>query len=233
MPDGSVELFFHYGSPFYKIARNGDTDFIKEKSLILGQLQDYVLFKSTGPVGFIGVKFKANGFQRLVRPSLHEFTDKAVDIKDIWGKEAKLLEERIANENNNNKRVQLIELFLLKHLHQHTDPFMNHCVNLMIKQEGNLKVKELSKHLNISSRQLERKFMASIGISPNNFSRINRVQKALISMEKRDYASLTQLGYQHGYYDQSHFIKEIDKFVGLTPGDIQIIESCYSKTAFL
>jgi AraC-like DNA-binding protein len=233
IPDGTVELFFHYRNPFYKVSKDGNSALIKEKSIVLGQLQDFIQFKSIDDIGFIGVKFKAQGFHSFVDHDLHQFTDKLTDIKDIWGNKAKALEEGIANLTINEDRIALIESFLLKRLNKKHNQLVDYCIRLILQNNGNIRVSELARQVNISTRQLERKFLDTIGISPNCFSRISRMQQTLISIENRDYSSLTQLGYHHGYYDQSHFIKEIDKFVGMTPRRLKIMEDCYSKTAFL
>ncbi len=233
IPDGTAELFFHYGNPFYKISRTGKSVLIKEKSLFLGQLQDFVQFKSIGHIGFIGVKFKAQGFHSFVNQDINEFTDRATDIKDIWGNEAKDLEERIGHLTDNKDQIGCIENFLLKQLHKKPDQVIDHCTQLIRQYGGNISVPELARQVNLSTRQLERKFLGMVGISPNYFSRITRIQQTLISIENNDYTSLTKLGYEYGYYDQSHFIREMDRFAGVTPKSIRIIEDCYSKTAFL
>ena len=73
--------------------------------------------------------------------------------------------------------------------------------------------------LQVSERQLERKFRENIGISPKKFSNVIRLQFFLkLFRTKPPQKSLTEIGYESGYYDQAHLIREFRKSVGLSPG---------------
>jgi|WetSurMetagenome_2_1015567.scaffolds.fasta_scaffold185651_2 transcriptional regulator GlxA family with amidase domain len=81
-----------------------------------------------------------------------------------------------------------------------------------------LKVSELAKTHNISSRHLERKFREYSGMPPKLYSRIARFQRAVRSYGSTTHGSLTSLALDCGYYDQSHFIHEFKTFSGYSPG---------------
>lgn len=201
--------------------------------MILGQLKDFVQFQAVDHIGFIGVKFKAQGFQNFVPDPIHQFTEKITDIKDVWGNAARLLEENIANLTDNAARVACIETFLLKQLIGRADPMINYWTRLILESNGNIRIGELASQTKISARQLERRFLDAVGISPGSFARISRMQHSLVNIELDDHSNLTALGLTSGYYDQSHFIKEVDKFTGMTPKNVRAIAGCYGKTAFL
>jgi AraC-like DNA-binding protein len=78
-------------------------------------------------------------------------------------------------------------------------------------------VEQLSAQFNLSQRQFERKFTEYAGFTPKVYSRIIRFQSAL-SHYGSDYKSLTDIAYECGYYDQSHFIHEFKEFSGYHPG---------------
>jgi len=77
-------------------------------------------------------------------------------------------------------------------------------------------VEDLSFRLNISSTSLRNIFKDKVGISPKDFIKIDRIKKAL-KFKLEDEDSLTQLCYQLNYFDQSHFIHDFKKSIGLTP----------------
>ncbi|TXJ23716.1 MAG: AraC family transcriptional regulator [Chitinophagaceae bacterium] len=68
----------------------------------------------------------------------------------------------------------------------------------------------------LSTRQFERNFKEFAGFSPKLYSRIIRFQSA-IEQYGQTGKSLTEIAYDCGYYDQSHFIHDFKEFSGLHP----------------
>jgi AraC-like DNA-binding protein len=83
-----------------------------------------------------------------------------------------------------------------------------------------LSAKQLSEKINISQRQLSRRFNSYVGISPKEFIRTNRFIYSLKHLKKYPAINLTEIAYESGYYDQAHFIRECKEFSGLTPGEL-------------
>jgi AraC-like DNA-binding protein len=80
-----------------------------------------------------------------------------------------------------------------------------------------IRVPRLLKRLNVSERQLERRFLRAIGVSPHHYIRILRFRKALQWMKTNQFDRLSDIAYDLNYVDQSHFIKDIKAFSGCTP----------------
>ena len=84
------------------------------------------------------------------------------------------------------------------------------------------KTSVLAKQLHLTERTLERKFLRYIGLPPNKFMRIKRFNSAYEKL-KGYKGSLAELSYDSGYYDQSHFIRDMKTFSGMTPKNLQKI----------
>lgn len=69
----------------------------------------------------------------------------------------------------------------------------------------------------LSERSLERSFRQYLGLSPKEYLRHLRFLK-LIQINPELNRSGTDLTYELGYFDQSHFIREFKHFTGMTPG---------------
>ncbi|UIR56998.1 helix-turn-helix domain-containing protein [Sphingobacterium sp. SRCM116780] len=76
-----------------------------------------------------------------------------------------------------------------------------------------MNIGEISDKLKISRQYLYKTFKAYTGKSPVEFKRIQRFRNALEFPQ----ASLTETGLQNLFYDQSHFIKEVQKFTNILP----------------
>lgn len=90
-------------------------------------------------------------------------------------------------------------------------------IQIIFDHKGMIAVNELARNLNLTERTLRRKFNDCIGISPKKFSKIVQFQTSLMQISKGDFSKLTDVVYENGYADQSHFIRNIKKFTGKNP----------------
>ena len=74
---------------------------------------------------------------------------------------------------------------------------------------------ELVSGLHVSQSVLEKRFRQVVGASPKKFASIVRFKHTINTYDRNK--SLTDLGYEAGFYDQAHFIKEIRHFTGDSP----------------
>jgi AraC-like DNA-binding protein len=102
-------------------------------------------------------------------------------------------------------------------MNKNRDPLLHTTVYNILKNMGNIKISELAKSVNISKRQLRRKYNQWIGVSTKTFCRIIRFQSILQSAKAYSKKNLFPLALDIGFYDQSHFIHEFSSFYGLTP----------------
>lgn len=210
-PDGNSGMVFHYGSPFKQ----------HPDSFIYGQVSKFLHIQSTGKIGMLIVVFQPYGSHLLLGIPAHELSDELIPLSELWKTAARDLEEQVISAPDNGKRIEILESFLSKKsgLCLEADPIITQSLSMIYADHGLSPIHELNKTLQVSERQLERKFKAHIGVSPKNFSNIIRLQFFLklfrtTSSEK----NLTEIAYESGYYDQAHLIREFRKNVGLSPG---------------
>ena len=146
-------------------------------------------------------------------------TNQSTDIKTLCGKDGEILEEKMMLAFSNKQRVALASDFLserIKNGNCNNKPFF-----LAIRQITNccppVSVKSLADSCFLSVRQFERGFKEFSGFSPKLFLRICRFNSVIKEVSHNK--SLTQIAYRYGYYDQSHFIHEFQKFSGYRPGE--------------
>jgi AraC-like DNA-binding protein len=87
-----------------------------------------------------------------------------------------------------------------------------------VDNAGLMTIKMLSKQYGWSDKKTERLFLKYVGFTPIQFIKIIRFRK---SVEKLfgNYENLTNLAYESGFYDQSHFIREFYRYAGDKPSD--------------
>ena len=218
LPDGCMEMIFHYGDHYQQYFEDGSS-IIQPKSFVFGQITKYIEIAPTGISGIISARFLPDGISPFLNKPLTALENKAVPIADLFGEDGNKLEENVINAKDNNERIKLIETFLLSELtEQRTiDAITKSCVDLIFQSQGQIGSAELADKMNINRRNIERKFISAIGISPKQLARVARLQATLKMLEQNKSATLTEIAYENGYYDQAHFIKDFREFTGISP----------------
>ena len=150
-----------------------------------------------------------------------ELTDSYFPMAEVFPDDSQRFTEEMALAQSFQRRVQIFEGFLSKIMaesrqipKQHARLLYNSCLASESSFEREM-VKQPK--IDLSSRQIRRLYLKYLGIPPKLYSRIFRYQKALRFMNAYPGDCMAGLAIDHGYFDQSHFIKEFRRFQGETP----------------
>ncbi len=227
LPDGIVEFAFHYGHPFYTYQNN--TKQLQPDHFAVSMMRKYVEIESSGETGFVSVRCYPWGAYHFFDVPIRNFLDQTIDARELWGNESSMIVQKLKALDSIDERFKLIEQFLLERLNEYrkNDNPLDDAVRLIRNSKGQLTIEEVCDTTNISKKQLERKFLASLGTTPKVFARITRFLNICQHMESYREQTLTQLALDCGYYDQAHFVKDFKEFSGLTPTEFQAKERVY------
>jgi AraC-like DNA-binding protein len=213
LPGTGLVIGFQYKG---KITRLGDTPQVLTASGITGLHDAYREFTNSPGTGTVLVYFRDIGAATFFGLPLHELFDSSVSLEHfVLRSELLLFEERLCEVQNDRERLELVEKFLLSRMKDtEPDSLVASALGLIYQNKGSIKIKELAAQLYTSQSPLEKRFRVIIGTSPKKFASIVRMKHLLNNPKK---ASLTEMGYDAGFYDQSHFIKVFKGFTGETP----------------
>ena len=150
-----------------------------------------------------------------------ELTNKRIDLNTFKAACEISLQERLLNELQLTNRLELINDFIVKASASN----MADCAKIVFatrELKGNIgpnALRELQKKLNITERSLQRLFESQAGISPKMLKRVWQFHSAFQQLNHYQFSKLTDIAYQHGFADQSHFIRVFKEFTGLTPSE--------------
>lgn len=94
---------------------------------------------------------------------------------------------------------------------------IQHAIQIIQDHKGLIAINELARQLKTNERTLRRKFNMYVGIPPKKFAKIIQFQTSLDQIAMGGFSKLTEVVYENGYADQSHFIRNIKKFTGKRP----------------
>jgi AraC-like DNA-binding protein len=95
-------------------------------------------------------------------------------------------------------------------------------IEMIIKSKGKVSVKDLTGTLNITERTLQRNFVEHVGIPPKKFAKIMQFYSSFNQVTAESWSRLTDIVYENGFADQSHFIRDFKKFTGYKPNQLRI-----------
>lgn len=161
---------------------------------------------------------KPHALDQLFRINASEITDSCLDISLLHPKLASELLEKLAEAPNSEVQIKIISDFLISIATKNSpDLLLLHATEKIIRQSGEVSLSELYKEFNLSERTFERRFENSIGVSPRLFARVCRFRTALEQVNSSSYTKLSDVAYENGFSDQSHFIRTFKEFTGVTP----------------
>lgn len=184
---------------------------------VYGQMTEPgVMHYQAGTVTTTQVVLKPHALQTLLGLNAAVLTNSVVDLSEFA---AGSLNVRLMEARDDQQRVRLITDFLIskRRQAQSRDCLVEESLRLIHNHSASLTVKSLLEKLNISERQFEKRFVQSVGLPPYFYMRVKRFNEAIRLMKTRPFAKLTDVAYALNYYDQSHFIRDIKAFSGITP----------------
>lgn len=214
IPDGFPELIFHYRDP-YRINITGEWQ-LQSRSLLAGQIRKNFYLENTGASGIVGIKLKPAAVTYLFQIEMDRLVDRVVDIEEIPGQKFELIRTAINAHKSHEEIVEMLNTFFLHQQHGEQDDRIEKTLVLLFEKQGDVRVSDLTSHVNITERQLERLFKRYIGLPPKFYARIIRFSYIFQLMQQGD-QSWMDIAFHSGYYDQAHFIRDFKEFSGEDP----------------
>ncbi len=217
-PTGLTELMLYF-TPRPKILT--DNKELSDNVALYGHQNGFYDMELTGNLSVFSIMFQPQGLMQFFKFPLNEIFNQNISLKDINGQVARDLEEKMNETNSFQQRVNIVETYLSYLLKNNFDDFkfrrINHIVELIKQTHGNINVNQMASEACLSRKQFERIFAEHIGTSPKQYLKIIRFQSAIFLKQQNNNLNMTELSYQSGYFDQSHFINDFKSLSGLTP----------------
>ena len=214
IPDGRVELIFHYGAPFWRHELDGRVT-KQPASLLVGQMMEPVVLAPQGVAGVAAIRLRPAAARSLLGFSLQEVSGRFVDLEALFPSLPSLC-DRLAEGPDDMARIRVLEAWLLERARLDTRPHVEAIVAAIIRSGGRAPIDALAAQSGASLRQLERHFRDDVGLTPKALSRIVRLQSALKLV--REGRALTDVALECGFYDQAHMTRDFREIAAMSPG---------------
>jgi AraC-like DNA-binding protein len=200
LPDGCADIIFTRDSGKASLTVVGTMTRFADVPIPPGQLSVAVRFRPGMWTTYFGVPGP-------------DITDMQVPLEMLWGKRGRILLAQIADSNSEQQCIEVLGRAL-----RPTTPRtpVQRALAWMETNPSCVSLDDVAFQAGLSTRQFRRMCLQQTGVSPKLLARVLRFRKALTQMQSQagEHAGLAA---DCGYFDQSHFIAEFQRFAGQTP----------------
>ncbi len=232
MPDHSIERVVPTGHIFLLFELDGIPRNTFENETLLpletftkvwvsGMHKQYISISAHERSEMFVIQFKAAGAFPFFHFPIHEINEKVVPAERLLGKEVLDLHTALLEASDSKAKFAVAENWLQKRYQSEKVP--NATITTMIeelKKAPSLNGQELNRLVQAyphTQKHLIDQFKKYVGLTPKFYQRILRFNEILAQIHQKKKLSWTQISYNCGYADQSHFIKEFKRFSGFNP----------------
>jgi AraC-like DNA-binding protein len=201
LPDGCCDLIWEQGAGSY--AAGPDTGPVRT---------------STPPgTVIIGVRFRPSSGGPALGLPLSEIRDERPGLADVLPAAASSLAKRLPPALDPAVAAsQLLDVTGLLVSGGTQDLAVGHAATLL--RDPAARLEQVASHVDLSERQLRRRFHDAVGYGPKTLQRVFRFQRFVQSVDaSRGTCPLPAAAIQAGYADQAHLTRECVALSGLTP----------------
>ena len=184
---------------------------------VMGPTTGNTINSGEGDIDVVGVGLMPAGWAALVPMDASAAANRLFDARDLFGTVVSRVLRQLRATPDFDARVRIMEAMLaeLMAAEEGAHHSFVQLVNGWIAGDLAPKVEQLVNRSGLSRSQVERKCNRFFGLPPKLLARKYRALRAALAMIHHDAAMEDILG-DH-FYDQSHFIRELKHFTGMTP----------------
>ncbi|MEH6446219.1 MAG: helix-turn-helix domain-containing protein [Oceanospirillaceae bacterium] len=165
----------------------------------------------------VGIRFK-QGVSAILFDEIFAEATALSATKSAVNVDMKLqnLAQQLTADNGHFYRLRLLYRWLTSVIDYSKKPPASFIEALdVLENQGSIDT--LTRRANLSQRQIERQYRKWLDMTPNQYLRLMRVNKALRILKSYPQTDLAALALDNSFSDQSHMTREFKEIAGITP----------------
>jgi AraC-like DNA-binding protein len=222
VPTGHVFLLFELDGFERHTFDNSTLELNKTVSevWISGMHRNYISISAHENSEMLVIQFKPFGAYPFFHFPIEGLNERIVPARDLLGEAPIQLRSHLMGISDSAARFRLVEDWLLERYDETKSPPSDFVTLVERLREAPIdRLSQLIEDYPASQKHLIGQFRKYVGLTPKYFQRIQRFNEILQKIQSQKAISWTDIAYECGYSDQSHFIKEFRHFSGFNPSE--------------
>ncbi|HEX5153272.1 MAG TPA: helix-turn-helix transcriptional regulator [Parafilimonas sp.] len=163
--------------------------------------------------------FKPYTLTTLFGVEAHELTDRPTGLSLLSQRGSAVLQERLLNAGSADDMIVLLDEYIFDMIQRSKTvcPLIQYATTEIANNTSKESLIDVQKQLYITERTFQRMFEKNVGVAPNLYRRICQFNSAFVQLNQRRHYKLSDIAFQNGYADQSHYIRSFKEFTNITP----------------
>jgi AraC-like DNA-binding protein len=179
--------------------------------LFAGQLTKPLTLVAGGDIAILGVRFRPDGARAFLGRSVDTATDRRLDLGALHGSAVEELSRAARKAGTLREATDLVEDYVEARLTDgHVDSIVRDAVTSLIAEA------DIDPPREVSERQFQRRFRASVGVSPRMLQAILRFRRVFDAIGRAETSGWVEAAIAAGYFDQPQMARDFRRFLGCT-----------------
>lgn len=174
-------------------------------------------FSDAGGGRLVGAGLTPLGWAAFVPVKAHRVADRIAPLEEAFGEAADQLRQTLMAAPDDTAIGEAFDAFFLRRLGRRKPSEAIVAFNRLLVGRHDTQVSAVARQLGVAERTLTRISRAAFGFSPKLLLQRSRFLKSLIALRDGEGPMSTLI--DPGYTDQSHFIRDAYRFLGMAPGE--------------
>jgi AraC-like DNA-binding protein len=222
LPTGNTQVLINLANDYLHDCQEGKPLRKSPPAVIAGGRSVYEIVNTADMADLIGIVFEPGRFPAFVSDAADLFSNRFVDLEDVWGTPARSLRDRLRELATPEQRLLCFERFLAETFAARTlrsRPVQHCAVDYALRRFASapslVTVRDVARNTGWSERRFSQVFREQVGFSPKVWCRIRRFQRVVEHLHADVDVPWSKLALDCGFYDQSHFANEFRAFSGI------------------
>jgi AraC-like DNA-binding protein len=165
-------------------------------------------------------------FKPFVMPSLFNISAKKLsgepfDLSNGIPHKYTALKTQLIYAPDTARKIEVLDNLLLQQLNenQRVCKIVQYATDQIMNNSSKEIIAEILETLCLNERTFQRIFKKYVGITPTQYRRICQFQQSFGQLREKQFNKISEVVYDNGFADQSHFIRSFKEFTQVTPND--------------
>jgi AraC-like DNA-binding protein len=215
LPQGIFQLVIPLQGKVYHKPYFGDNWYQVKEPFLGGPYRKSHQLKVNGTL--LVVALKPNKAYSLLPAPAFSYKEQNFSLSSLWGNDAQLFVNTLSQATSPNES-NCVDDFLCSRSFSKPESRITSVIEEIETIPIAFSIKEWIDKSGFSPSHFRKLFYESMGLAPKQFLKIRRINQIVKFLQNQlHHTSLTEVSYQFGYFDQSHFNKDFKDITGFSP----------------